>query len=144
MIAASFSGRLDTTVLGTHLLAEVAPVHLLIAALGLGLGAGAAGQALALRYLERVPEFATLRAIGWPPLAIAAIPAIEAMGILVLSWWICLWTTVVLAAAVGASPPAISQATFAGCLAATAAMLVGVVIPIVETNRRTPGASMET
>lgn len=143
LVAASFSGRLDATVLGTHLLAEVAPVHLVIAALGLGLGAGAAGQALALRYLERVAEFATLRAIGWPRRAIAAIEAIEGVGILVLSWWICLWTTVVLAAALGASPPAILEATVSGCLAATAAMLVGVAIPVVETHRRTAAASMD-
>jgi hypothetical protein len=143
LVATSFSGHLDATVLGTHLLAEVAPVHLLIAGLGLGLGVAAAGQALALRYLERVPEFATLRAIGWPPRAIAAIPAIEGIGILVLAWWICLWTTVVLAAAVGASTQAVLQATISGCFAATAAMLIGVAIPIVETHRRTAAASMD-
>jgi ABC-type antimicrobial peptide transport system permease subunit len=64
-IEATFRGQLDATVLGVYLSAQVQPFHLAVAALTLVVGALAAGQAVALEYLERQPELAMLRAIGW-------------------------------------------------------------------------------
>jgi putative ABC transport system permease protein len=143
LIAASFNGHLDATVLGTHLAAEVAPLHFVIGALGLVLGAGAAGQALALKYLERVPEFATLRAIGWSRRTIAAVLAVQGIAILGVACWIGIWATLVLTLLVGASPTSVAVAFLAGGLAATVAMALGVLVPIAETGRRNVSATME-
>jgi predicted lysophospholipase L1 biosynthesis ABC-type transport system permease subunit len=91
-IEASFRGQLDATVLGVYLAGRVEPFHLAVAALTLVVGAVAAGQAVALHYLERQPELAMLRAIGWRrgdvvayvaggALALAALGAVAAAGL---------------------------------------------------------------
>jgi hypothetical protein len=91
-IEATFRGQLDATVLGVYLSGQVQPFHLAVAALTLVVGALAAGQAVALEYLERQPELAMLRAIGWRrrdvvgyvaggALALAALGAIVAGGL---------------------------------------------------------------
>ena len=67
LIALALNGRLDTTVLGIYLGAQVRPFHLVIAGLTLGVGALAAGEIVSLGYLRREVAFATLRAIGWSP-----------------------------------------------------------------------------
>ena len=66
LVAQAFRGQLDETILGVYLAARVQPFHLALALLTLAIGALAAGQIITLSYIERQPQMAVLRAIGWP------------------------------------------------------------------------------
>ncbi|MEX0629635.1 MAG: FtsX-like permease family protein [Chloroflexota bacterium] len=71
LAARSFAGTLDATVLGTYLSVRVQPFHWLIAVLVSVVAVLGLAQIVALNYLERQSEFATLRALGWPRGAVA-------------------------------------------------------------------------
>ena len=84
LVALGFNGRLDTTVLGVYLAAQVRPFHLAIAGLTVGVGALAAGEIVSLGYLRREAAFATLRAVGWSPALVVRFLVTQAITIGVL------------------------------------------------------------
>jgi putative ABC transport system permease protein len=71
VIATAFNGQLDTTLLGVDLAGRVRPFHILLATLTLVIGSIAAAEVVTLSYLERRSGLGALRALGWPPSAVA-------------------------------------------------------------------------
>ncbi len=106
LVALAFNGRLDTTVLGVYLAAQVRPFHLVIAALTIGVGALAAGEIVSLGYLRREAAFATLRAIGWGPGLVVRFLVTQALVIGLLGGIAGALAVVLLAAVLQASPGA--------------------------------------
>jgi ABC-type antimicrobial peptide transport system permease subunit len=142
LVSLAFSGRLDVTVLGLHLAAQIGPVHLILAAIALGFGSAAAGLAIALRYFERLPEFATLRAIGWARSAVARVLLLQGLMILAIASACCLLTTAALAGLFGIAWQVFMVAATGGIGAATIAMLPGVLLPLGEAYRVTAARSL--
>jgi hypothetical protein len=81
LITAGFRGQLDATLLGAYISAQVRPFHFVLAGLTLCVGAVAAAELIALAYLERRPQLAMLRAIGWPRGDVVKILVGEAAGL---------------------------------------------------------------
>ncbi|MBF6605390.1 MAG: hypothetical protein IVW53_07395 [Chloroflexi bacterium] len=140
LVALAFNGRLDTTVLGVYLTAQVRPFHLVIAGLTLGVGALAAGEIVSLGYLRREAAFATLRAIGWSPRLIIRFLVVQALTIGLLGGLVGAGVTFVVARVLeaAAGPTAFGVATAIG--AALVATLAAAAGPAVLVRRAVPAA----
>lgn len=140
LVLAAFNGRLDTTVLGLYLAAQVRPFHVAVALLTLLVGVLAAGEIVSLGYLRRADAFATLRAIGWSPQRVAEFLLVQAAAIGVFGGiaasagtWAAGW---ILASAPGPTGIAVGAA-FVAAVAATLAAGIG---PAALAFRAVPAA----
>lgn len=79
LIAVSFGGEVDASLLGTVISGELRGFHVLLGVLVLVIGMVAAGQIVTLSYLERQPDLAVLRALGWHRRTVAAVAVIQAL-----------------------------------------------------------------
>jgi len=142
LIAIAFRGQLDTTLLGTYLAARIHPFHLVLAALTLAIGALAAGQVITLSYLERQPQLAVLRALGWPRSDIAWLIGMQALALGIVGGLAAALMTVVLGLVVGATAgPVVLACGLALAVAAAGATLAGVG-PMVHAFRATPARAL--
>jgi hypothetical protein len=140
LVAIAFNGRLDTTVLGVYLAAQVRPFHLAIAGLTLGVGALSAGEIVSLGYLRREAAFATLRAIGWSPRLVVRFLVVQAVTIGLLGGLVGAAVTLVVARVLQAAtgPTELGVATAIG--AALVATLAAAVGPALLALRAVPAA----
>lgn len=126
LITLAFNGRLDSTVLGVYLAAQVRPFHLAIAVLTLAVGALAAAEIVSLGYLRRQAAFATLRAIGWPSLLVARFLIGQALVIGLLGGLVGSGGTLVVARFLQAPPlPTVLSLAAAIGVSAAATLLSG-------------------
>lgn len=135
LIAAGFAGRLDTTLLGQYVGARIQPFHLVLAGLSTVIGAMAAGQIVTLGYLERQPELAALRALGWPRRSVLVLLAAQALAIGLLGGLVGAGSTLVLGSALRANPATIALAAAAGCAVAAIATVLAVGGPLAHAYR---------
>ncbi len=138
LVALAFNGRLDTTVLGVYLAAQVRPFHLAIAGLTLGVGALAAGEIVSLGYLRREAAFATLRAIGWSPGLTARFLVVQAGIIGLLGGAIGAAVTLAVGQVLHATASAIVIAILTAIGAALVATLIAALGPVLLALRATP------
>lgn len=135
VIASGFRGQLDATVLGTYLSGEVRPFHVILAALALALGALAAGQLITLSYLERQPQLATLRALGWPRRHIVGLVAGQALALGLLGGFIAAILILAGGAAVRASIASAALGAAIGMLAPLVTVGLAVIGPCLQAYR---------
>ncbi|MGH7721413.1 MAG: FtsX-like permease family protein [Candidatus Dormibacteria bacterium] len=120
LIATSFGGAVDASLLGNVVSGQLRGFHVVLGGLVLVIGTVAAGQIVTLSYLERQPDLAVLRALGWHRRSVAAVAAIQAV-VLGLAGGLAAAACVALAAwLLGAGAPAAVVA----CGAAVAVSLV--------------------
>ena len=135
MVAASFDQRLDLTLLGAHLSAEVRPFHVVVVLLALLLSALSAGVLTTLSYFERQRQLAALRALGWPQ---GSVVAYLMAGILV-SIVVASLLAALLVAGLGwllhASLSAIAAGAGAAVLGAAGSGLIGAAGPLLIAYR---------
>jgi hypothetical protein len=130
LMAAAFRGQLDASLLGTYLAVRVRPFHTVLAVLTLGIGALAAGEIVTLGYLERQPQLATLRALGWPRLSIVRLLAIQAATLGLVGGTIGAILVVIGGVAFKAPPVAIVLSGLLDCLLAMVVTALAVVGPL--------------
>lgn len=135
LVALAFRGQLDTTVLGVYLAARVRPFHVALAGLALAIGALAAGEIITLSYLERQPQLAALRALGWPRSQVLQVLMTQALGLGVAGGLVA---SVVIGAVgwlVNAPLSAVTFSAAASCLVALLATVLAVVGPLSHAYR---------
>lgn len=128
LVAAGFRARLDTTVLGVALQAQVRPFHLVLASLTLALGAAAAAQVVLLGWLSRRPQLGVLRALGWSGHRLAGLVCWQAAVTAVCGLAVAAPGVLVCAVALRSPASSTAQAlavTAASCLAAGAVAAAG-------------------
>lgn len=138
----AFRDRLDVTTLGTFLGGQVRPFHVVIAVLAVVFGAIAAGQIVTLGYLERQPEFAVLRAFGWPRAKVLVLLATQGIAIGAcggLLGGLVVWMGGV---AVGESGSQALGAALAGALVAILATAMAIGGPLLLAYRSSPADAL--
>jgi ABC-type antimicrobial peptide transport system permease subunit len=140
LVVIGFNGRLDATVLGVYLAAQVRPFHLVIAGLTLAVGALAAGEIVSLGYLRRETAFATLRAIGWSPRLIMRFLVVQALTIGLLGGIVGAAVTLVVARILQAATGPTELGVAAAMGAALLATLAAAMGPAVLVRRAVPAA----
>jgi putative ABC transport system permease protein len=143
LIAVGFGGEVDAALLGTTVSAQFHAFHAVLGVLVLVIGALSAGQIVTLTYLERQPDFAVLRALGWHRRTVGAVIAMQAVvlgftggacsGALVVALGLAVGTSVGVLALAGAA--AVLTSVFAAGLAATGPLLLAWVVPLAGTLR---------
>jgi hypothetical protein len=73
LVTVGFRGQLDASVLGATLAEHVAPYHYALIGITAVIGLLGALEVLTLSYLERRPQLAVLRSLGWPRSAVASL-----------------------------------------------------------------------
>jgi hypothetical protein len=139
-IEASFRGQLDTTVLGVYLAGRVQPFHLAVATLTLVIGALAAAQAITLNYLERQPELAMLRAIGWRAVDVAAYVGGQALALAALGGLVAAILVGLIMLVLNTGSSAFLIAVLTALLAPVVAIALAVAGTLVHAFRISPAA----
>ncbi len=119
LVTTAFAGTLDTTLLGTYLSGRVQPFHLLITGLTFVVTIFAIAEIVMISYLERAPELATLRALGWPRRALAMFIVTQAFVLGLIGGLVGGGVVGVLGVGLGASPAALLGSAAAASLTAT-------------------------
>jgi len=131
LVEVAFRGELDSTVLGVDLAGRVRPFHFALAALTVAIASLGAGQIVSLSYLERRPQLAVLRALGWSRsdlgVMIASQVVVIAGAALVLSTSVVFSAAAFTGASTGATWTALGASLAAVLLSSTIAMSVPVV-----------------
>lgn len=138
LLVLGFAGTLDTTILGTYLSGRVRPFHLAIGALTVAVAAMAVAQVITTAYLEREPDLAALRALGWPRSALGTYLLAQAAAIGLLGGVVGAGLTVAIGLALTAPPQAILIAAGTVGLAALLLSLGASVGPLVYAYRSQP------
>jgi putative ABC transport system permease protein len=143
LIALGFGGAVDAALLGTTVSAQFHSFHVVLGVLVLVIGALSAGQIVTLTYLERQPDFAVLRALGWHRRTVGAVIGTQAV-VLGLAGGLCSGALVVaVGVALGASggitalaaTVALLASVFAAGIAATGPLLLGWLVRPATTLR---------
>jgi hypothetical protein len=142
IVEVGFAGQLDTTILGTYVGTQVRPFHVVLAVLTLVIGAFAGGEVVTLGYLERAPEFAALRCLGWPRRAIVTIVLTQAFMIGLLGGLSGALVIGLAALLLDASAGTIVVAVAIGSSAAVAAALVGILGTVAMVFRAGPADAL--
>ncbi len=134
LVAARLEGRLDATVLGRHLAAEVGPAQIGAAVLTALLGAGVGAQIILINYLERRKELGCLRALGWPRRSVSALLAGQGLILSAAAAGLAGFAVFAAGTVIGTSVTAVAIATAAtvGVAAATGASMVAVPVVLVR------------
>jgi hypothetical protein len=133
-----FRGQLDVTLLGTYVATQVEPFHVIVALLTLGIGALAAAQIVTLQYLERQPELATLRALGWRSANVAAFVAGAALALGVIGGGVAAVLVTLLMLLLGPTPQDLLIAVVAALLSPAIAVSVAVSAILAHAYRLSP------
>ena len=142
LVATAFSGQLDATVLGVYLTGRVRPFHLVVALLTLAIGALAAGQVVTLGYLERQPQLAALRALGWPRRQVLRLLAAQGLAMGVAGGLVGALAVWAMAGLTGAPPDATGRAAAAAAGAALVATALAIVGPLAHAVGSRPGDAL--
>ncbi len=142
LVSASFNGRLDTTVLGQYVGAQIEPFHVVLAILTTVIGTLAAAEVITLGYLERQADLAALRALGWSRRAIVTTLAAQAAAIGALGGLLGAAVTAAFGQLLGASVESTLGAGAVGVLIALGATLVATVGPLVHAYRSDPASAL--
>jgi putative ABC transport system permease protein len=138
LVANGFAGQLDTTVLGTYLAFRVQGFHVILAALALVVGSLAGGVVVLLGYLERQPQLAALRALGWPARSVATVVVANAAIVGLLGATISVPAIWVLSRTLGADPRSTILAISGAIVALSASSLLAGAGPFVHAYRSNP------
>ena len=138
LIAAGFSGSLDTTILGRHVAARAEPYHFVIGTMVLVLAAVANAQLLMLAYEEKRTEIAVLQAAGWPLGAILRFVAWQGLLLATAGAGIGVLTSMLIGAALGGSFVPLLLSALAGGTAGFLASAVAVVAVLWHVKRVAP------
>jgi hypothetical protein len=143
LIAVGFGGEVDAALLGTLVSAQFHAFHAVLGGLVLAIGALSAGQIVTLSYLERQPDLAVLRALGWHRRTVVAVIATQATilglaggacsGALVVALGVALGTPIGVIALAGLV--AVLASLFAAGVAATGPLLLAWLVPPAITLR---------
>jgi hypothetical protein len=142
LVVTAFGGQLDATFLGLYLAGRVRPFHVVVAVLTLVIGALAAGQVVTLGYLERAPQLAALRALGWPRRQVLRLLAAQGLALGLAGglagagavWGIAAW--------IGAGPGATARAALAAAGAALLATGLAVAGPLASAAGTRPADTL--
>ncbi len=143
LLVTGFSGVLDTTILGTYLSGQVRPFHLVIGALTLAVAAMAVTQVVTTAYLEREPDLAALRALGWPRSSLRTYLLAQAGLIGLVGGMVGGGLTLALGVALIAEPWVLG---LAGCVAVVAALLLSLAAtagPLIYAYRSQPARRLQ-
>lgn len=142
LIAAGFSGQLDTTLLGTYLSGQVMPFHFVIAGLTLAVGAIAAAQVITLAYVERRVHLATLRALGWPRAEVVKMLLGQAIGLGLMAAVIAVAFSIAAGLALSASPVVILGSAGTALAMTVVATGIAVIAPLSHAYAADPAAGL--
>jgi len=142
LISTGFRGQLDATVLGVYLAGQVRGFHVVIALLTLVIAALAVSQIVMLSYLERQPELATLRAVGWPRREVTTMLAVQGIALGLLGGILAAALIIIAGIAIAAGPRATMLSCLVACLASTLAGGLGVVGPLIYAYRTDPAEAL--
>ncbi len=143
ILADEFRGRLDTTFLGAHLAIQAEPYHLVLGTVALLMGASTAGQVVTVGFLERLPEFATFRAIGWPRQTVLEVLIWQGLTLWLIAVSLASSMVATIGSMVGASWPTIGLGIGLAALAGLAGTAIAVAVPLSEAYRLSPVRSFE-
>jgi ABC-type antimicrobial peptide transport system permease subunit len=129
LLVVGFRGQLDTSVLGITLAEHVAPYHVALIAITVVIGLLGAAEVLTLSYLERRPQLALLRALGWPRPAIAGLIIGEGAVIAAAAAVAAVVTVVAIGFGLGASPVVMALASIAAVATAIVITFTALLIP---------------
>jgi hypothetical protein len=138
LIAKGFAGQLDTTVLGTYLAFRVQGFHVVLAALAVIVGALAGGVVVLLGYLERQPQLAALRALGWPARSVATVVVANAAIVGLLGIAVSVPVILVLARILAADPESTILAILGATVSISGSSLIAAAGPFVLAYRSNP------
>jgi hypothetical protein len=131
LLIVGFRGQLDTSVLGITLAEHVAPYHVALIAITVLIGLLGAAEVLTLSYLERRPQLALLRALGWPRPAIAGLIIGEGAVIAAAAAVAAVVTVVAIGFGLGATPVVMALASVAAVATAVVITFAALLIPAV-------------
>lgn len=142
LVANGFAGQLDTTVLGAYLAFRVQGFHVILAALALVVGALAGGVVVLLGYLERQPQLAALRALGWPASSVATVVVANAAIVGLLGATVSVPAIWVLSRILGADPRSTILSISGAIVAVAASSLLAAAGPFVHAYRSNPASAL--
>jgi putative ABC transport system permease protein len=137
-IEIAFRGQLDVTVLGEYVAARIGPYHLVIALVTLAVGALAAGQIITLGYLERQPELAMLRAVGWRSRDVVAYVIGQALALCLIGGAVAALLVTILMLVLGANPRDLALGVLAGLSAPLLAVFLAIAATLAHAYRLSP------
>ena len=132
LIAAAFRGELDTTVLGADLAGRVRPFHFILAAMTIVIASLGAGQVVSLSYLERRPQLAVLRALGWSRWQLSAMIGAQAVAIGAGASVLSVLAVLAARQATQAAPEPTGLAIGAVLLAVLASVVLAAAVPVFQ------------
>jgi putative ABC transport system permease protein len=138
LVAAGFSGQLDTSLLGIYLAGEVRPFHLVLASLTLVIGALAAGEIVALNYLDRRVNLAMLRSVGWSRSEVLQVLAGQALALGAMGGLVGTLTVLMASAILSAPAGAVAFGVAAALVMAGLAAGIAVAVPLRLAYRLEP------
>ena len=132
LVVVAFRGELDATVLGTDLAGRVRPFHFVLSVLTMLIASLGAAQIVSLSYLERRPQLAVLRALGWSRGHVRTMIAAQASAIGVVAAGMMTGAIVVLAVVTGAGAPAAAAAAVVGLAAVAVCSAIAAAVPVLQ------------
>jgi hypothetical protein len=132
LVVVAFRGELDATVLGADLAGRVRPFHFVLAALTVFIASLGAGQIVSLSYLERRPQLAVLRALGWSRSDVRSLISAQALVIGLGATLLMMGVTLAATAATGAGIQAAAAALAAGTAVVVSSTLIAVSAPVIQ------------
>jgi ABC-type antimicrobial peptide transport system permease subunit len=138
LIGKGFAGQLDTTVLGTYLAFRVQGFHVVLAALAVIVGALAGGVVVLLGYLERQPQLAALRALGWPARSVATVVVANAAIVGLLGIALSVPVIWVVSRILDADPESTILAILGATLAISGSSVLAAAGPFIHAYRSNP------
>ena len=142
LVEIGFNGRLDATVLGTYLGTHVHRYHVAIGILTLLVGGLCAGQALTFAFLAHRPEFAVLRALGWPRIQVIGMILAQAAWVAVVGGVVAALAVEGFGAELHASSAAIGASVLVALAAALATTLLAFSGPAILSWQMSPGKAL--
>lgn len=143
LLTIGFRGQLDTSVLGVTLTEHVAPYHYALVGITVVIGFLGAGEVLVLSYLERRPQLALLRSLGWPRRALASLIAGEGAVIAAAAAVLAIGTTVALGVGLAAPVRAIAFAASTAAAAAVLLTLAALLVPALMAQAIKPAEGLQ-
>jgi hypothetical protein len=142
LISRSFQGQLDATVLGTYLSAQVEPFHVVLAVLTLVVASIAVAEVIGLSYLERQPQMAVLRSIGWSSLRLAQFLCVQVLVLSLAAGFVAASIVFGSGLLLGASATVSVEAGLAAAGTAVVCIAFGISFPLWVTIRTPPARAL--
>jgi hypothetical protein len=140
LVTLGFRSQLDASILGATLAEHVAPYHYALIGITAVIGLLGALEVLTLSYLERRPQLAVLRSLGWPRSAVASLVGGEGAVVGIAASALAVLTVIAMGLALSAPAGPLVYAAVAaaatGVLLAAVSLLVPAImayaIPVAE------------